>query len=411
MTEPWLIGNARIVADDRIIERGWLRIDGGVLVDLGDGDLPKDGDDRRVVDAAGRWVLPGYIDVHVHGGGGASFSDGRAAAVRAARFHGGHGTTSLLAGLSTAPWPAMRSQVAEVADLVEVPRRVASAQVVAGTLRKVMEAGHSARILGSYLEGPFLSAARKGAHDPDLLMVPTESSVAQILSDGGGTVAVATVAPEIRNGLAAIEWLTASGVRVSLGHTDADGDAFAAGLSVGGSCLTHTFNGMRPPTHRDPAVLEPLADGQVAAEVICDGLHVHPVLVRALRRLIGPDRLILITDAVAWAGRPGGLYRSEGRAVEVRDGRVLLAGTDTLAGSCLTMEAAVQNYVTYTGADPVEVAKVSSTNAAVRLGLDDIIGRIRPGHMADLVVLDDGFAVDGVLRGGHWLRPPAAKES
>jgi len=240
-------------------------------------------------------------------------------------------------------------------------------------------------------------------------MVPTESAVAEILGHGRGTVAVATVAPDVQNGLAAIEWFTAAGVRVSLGHTDANGEMFAAGLSVGGSCLTHTFNGMRPPTHRDPAVFEPLVDSDVMAELICDGLHVHQAFVRALRRLIGADRLILITDAVAWAGRPDGLYRSEGRAVEVRDGRVLLAGTDTLAGSCLTMETAVRNYASYTGAGPVELARVSSTNAAVRLGLDDRIGRIRPGHTADLVVLDGGFAVNGVMRSGHWLRPLDAR--
>src|SRR4051794_28036028 len=178
--------------------------------------------------------MPGYVDVHVHGGGGDDFGDGPAAARRAARFHGLHGTTSLLAGLSTAGWERMCSQVAELAAEAEDPR---SQEKPSDDVR-----GHAgARIVGTFLEGPFLSVARKGAHQPDLLRVPSEQDVSHILRSGQGSVSVVTVAPEIDHGLDAVGWLTAAGVRVSLGHSDADGEQFAAGIAAGGSCLTHTF--------------------------------------------------------------------------------------------------------------------------------------------------------------------------
>lgn len=397
MPDSRIIHNARVVHDDDILEKGWVLVVDGRIADIGDDQPPSGRPDTPAVDAGGRLLLPGYVDVHVHGGDGASFGDGAAGALHAARFHGRHGTTSLLAGLSTAGWGQMCAQAATLAGV-----RTAPGSADPSGPADPDTAG--ARILGTYLEGPFLSTTRKGAHDPDLLLLPTESRVTEILDSGGGSIATVTIAPEITDGLPAIGWFTAAGVRVSLGHSDADGDEFAAGVEAGGTCLTHTFNGMRPPTHRDPAVLALLTDSDIAAELICDGLHVHPVVVRMVRRLVGTNRLVLITDSVAWAGRPDGVYREDGRPVEVRGGRVWLQGTDTLAGSCLTMEQAVRNYAAYTGAGPVELARVSSTNAAARLGLDDQLGRIRAGYLADLVLLDPDLHVSAVMRDGRWIR-------
>lgn len=398
MTASFVITNARVVADDEVLDGGWIVVENGKIDDIGSGRPPERGDEVPVVDVGRRWVLPGYIDVHVHGGDGGGFGHGAEEARRAARFHAEHGTTSLLAGLSTTTWPQLCSQVSELAGVADP----------IGTDRKLGEPSGEphpvgARILGTFLEGPFLSVPRRGAHNPDLLRTPTKADLDEIVALGRGSVTVVTIAPEIQNGLDAIGWLTAAGVRVSLGHTDADGGQFIAGAVAGGSCLTHTFNGMRPPTHRDPAVLAALTDLEIAAELICDGLHVDPVVVRAARHLVGPDRLVLITDAVEWAGMPDGVHRTDDRNVEVKAGRVCIQGTDTLAGSCLTMQDAVRNFASYTGADHVELAKVSSTNAAKRLGLDDRIGRIRAGHVADLVVLEPNLSVAAVMRSGSWV--------
>jgi N-acetylglucosamine-6-phosphate deacetylase len=383
-----LIRNARVVLDDQVLDDGWVLIQDGVIAQVGSGVPPTQLPAAYVVDIDRCHLMPGFIDVHVHGGGGFGFDTGPDDALRAAAFHARHGTTSLLAGLSTAPWADICTNVAALADL---PSRD-------------LDESQAARILGTYLEGPFISVTRKGAHDPALIRVPEKSDVAEIVSRGRGSVKVATVAPEVPNGMAAIGWFTSAGVAVSIGHTDATGDMFDAAATAGGTCLTHTFNGMRPPTHRDPAVFQAITSRRVNCEVICDGLHVHPVYIRMLRELVGADRPVLVTDAVSWAGQPDGSYRSEGRAVEVRAGRVWLSGTDTLAGSCLTMGDAVRNYAEFTGAGPVELAKVSATNAAARLGLDHRLGRIRPGFPADLVALGPDHSVRAVMRGGKWLR-------
>lgn len=389
MPQRSMIRNARIIADDDVLDDGWLLIEDGLILGLGVGSPPGQDDlPTNVTDLEGNWLMPGFIDLHVHGGGGFSFSEGPESAVRVAEFHARHGTTSLLAGLSTAPWGEMLASVGALAVLPD----------------KDLRGSAGARILGTYLEGPFISTIRKGAHEQTLIRAPDEVEIAEILGEGDGSVRVVTVAPEVPHGLDAIGWLTAAGVAASIGHTDATGDIFEAAVDAGGTCLTHTFNGMRPTTHRDPGVFQVLTKPGVRCELVCDGLHVHQVYVRALRQLVGVDQLVLITDAVAWAGQPDGTYHEGGRSVEVLGGRVLLTGTDTLAGSCLTMEDAVRNYADFTGADPVELARVSSTNAAARLGADDGLGRIRAGFVADLVVLGADLSVRAVMRGGEWIR-------
>jgi N-acetylglucosamine-6-phosphate deacetylase len=165
---------------------------------------------------------------------------------------------------------------------------------------------------------------------------------------------------------------------------------------------------MRPSAHREPGPLQAVVDSQLACELICDGIHVHPAFVRLLRRLAGPGRVVLITDAVAWAGLPDGEHRSGRRHVEVRDGRVVLAGTETLAGSTLTMASAVKRYWEMTGAGLLEIAAASSGNAARLLGEDRRIGRLASGYPADLVLLDVSMDCVGVMASGRWVRAPGA---
>ena len=262
------------------------------------------------------------------------------------------------------------------------------------------------RLLGIHLEGPFISAIRKGAHDPGLIRPPDPAELAALQEASAGRLRLLTAAPELAGFGELAAAATAAGVLITAGHTDARGPEFLRAIAAGTRSLTHTFNGMRPVTHRDPGVLEPIVDSDVFCELICDGVHVSPVFVRLLRLLAGRDRLILITDAVAWAGLPEGEYRSGNRHVEIRDRGVRLAGTDTLAGSTLTMGEAVARYARYTGAGLEELARVASTNAARLLGEDHRIGRIRPGHNADLVVVDATRAPAGVMRAGRWIRRP-----
>lgn len=387
-TAEELIIHADVVTDGEVVRDGWVLVDEGTIVDFGT-SASRPPAARTVTDAAGASVLPGFVDIHVHGGGGHSFGGGRASDVAAAEFHAMWGTTALLTTLST------RTPAETLARVREL-----------GTLPEVLE--HGGRVLGIHLEGPYISLVRKGAHDPDLVRPPDTAELASLVGAGGGRVRLITAAPELPGFGDLARVAASSGVLIAAGHTDADGPQFLGAIAGGARSLTHTFNGMRPVSHRLPAVLEAIVDSPVFCELICDGVHVHPTFVRMLRALAGPERVVLVTDAVAWAGHPDGQYQSQGREVDVRDGGVYLRGTSTLAGSTLTMAEAARRYARYTGAGLVEIAAVTSTNAARVLGEDHRVGRIRRGHLADLVVLDQELHCIGVMSNGRWARPLGA---
>jgi N-acetylglucosamine-6-phosphate deacetylase len=381
-----LLVDAHVVAGGALVRDGWILVEDGVIADVGAGDRKPPAVSVRT-SLSQAFVLPGFVDVHVHGGGGDSFDGGPAASLRAAAFHTMAGTTSLLAGLATLPAPVLVDQVRQL-----------------GARPEELEGG--GRLLGVHLEGPFLSPIRKGAHDPSLLRPPDSAELSALCQAAPGRVRLITAAPELTGFAGLVGTALANGVIVSAGHTDADGPQLLGAIAAGVRSLTHTFNAMRPLLHRDPGPLEAIVDSDVYCELICDGIHVHPTLVRMLRRLAGAHRVILVTDAVAWAGVPDGDYRSGHDDVEVRDGRVRLAGTGTLAGSTLTMAEAVRRYARFTGAGVVELATVASTNAARLLGEDHRIGRALPGYQADLVVLDRHLACVGVMSHGRWARAP-----
>ena len=319
----------------------------------------------------------------MHGGGGRSFGADAEANAAVSAFHATGGTTSLLAGITTAPTSVM----------LEGARVLGEARDVEG----------GAEIIGLHLEGPFISVERKGAHNASQIRPPDAKELSSLNLAAHGKVRLVTAAPEVAGFDDLLREATQSNVRIGAGHTDATGEQFLTAIAAGVRSLTHTFNGMRPFNHRSPAVLQAIVDSDVTCEIICDGLHVHPTLVRMLRRLIGPERVVLITDAVAWAGLGDGEYSSGERHVEVVGGRVVLAGTDTLAGSTLTMIEAVRRYMQFTGAGLREAAKVASTNPARLLGEDGRIGEIRVGHQGDLVVLDQQLSCVGVVKRGDWF--------
>jgi N-acetylglucosamine-6-phosphate deacetylase len=381
-----LLVDAITVVDDELVRDAWIAIADGHIQSIGVGrDQPPAAD--RSTSLRGATVLPGFIDVHVHGGAGEAFGSDADANERAAGFHLANGTTALLPTLATTTMPQLLQ--------------------AAGTLGRGDETEpNRPRLLGLHLEGPFISPERKGAHDPALIRPPAGADLTLICEQAHGRVRLVTAAPE-RAGFADLARTAAdTGVRLSAGHTDATGAQLRAAFEAGVESLTHTFNAMRPITARDPGVIAAIVDTTLFCELICDGIHVDPAMVRLLRAAAGRDRVVLVTDASAWAGRPDGDYRTPQRAVEVRSGAVRLAGTDTLAGSTLTMLAAARNYRAFTGADWPELAAVTSGNAARLLGEQHRLGRIRPGYAADLVVLDDRLDCLGVMSAGAWARAP-----
>lgn len=373
-----IVTAAQVVTPARILAPGWLLLDGDRILEVGEGVPPRTAD----ADLGSVTVTPGFVDLHVHGGGGASFDTGTAnAADVVAAAHLTHGTTSMAASLVTDTPDRMADAVRELALLVD-----------------------DGRIAGVHLEGPWLSPRRSGAHQPGALTHPTPAAVDDLLTAGDGAVRMVTLAPELPGGVDAVRRLDDAGVLVAIGHTDATYDEARAAIDAGARLGTHLFNAMRPLHHRDPGPVGALLDAPVDVELIADGVHLHPAVLRTVFAA-KPGRCILVTDAMAAAGGPDGDYRLGPMAIEVRDGVARLAdhsGDGAIAGSTLTMDAAVRFAVHTAGLPLLDVVHAASTAPAAAWGLDDV-GAIEAGRRADLVVLDDRLEVLRVMRAGAWL--------
>jgi N-acetylglucosamine-6-phosphate deacetylase len=347
------------------------------------------------VDLGDRWLIPGLIDTHVHGGGGAQCNTSSADEVAAvAAFHAAHGTTSLLATTVSA-------------DVDELER----------SLRAIGEAG----VLGAHLEGPFLNPRRPGAMDPASFREPSTGVVERLL-DAGARVSMMTIAPELPGALEIIAAVAARGAVVSLGHSEATDEMARSAVRAGARSVTHLFNAMPPLHHREPGLLgAALDDDFLQCELICDGVHVDPVAMRLALRAKGLGGLRLITDAIAAAGMGDGEYRLGDAPVVVRDGRAKLAGTGTgpgdgtaggtIAGSTLTMDAALANAVRWLGVTVEEAVTLASANPAALLGLGDRKGAIAVGYDADLAVLNDDLRACSTMMAGCWVggrEPPTS---
>ncbi|SEB53872.1 N-acetylglucosamine-6-phosphate deacetylase [Nocardioides exalbidus] len=373
-----LLAAAQVVTPARILAPGWLRLDGDRIAEVGEGTPPRTPD----VDLGAATVVPGFIDLHVHGGGGASFDTGTAdAAATVADAHLAHGTTSMAASLVT-----------------DTPQRMADA---VRELALLVEDGHLA---GVHLEGPWLSPQRSGAHQPGSLAAPTPAAIEALLDAGGGAVRMVTLAPELPGGIDAVRQLAERGVVAAIGHTDATYDVSREALDAGARLGTHLFNAMRPLHHREPGPVGALLDSPVDVELIADGVHLHPAVLRTVFAA-KPDQCVLVTDAMAAAGAPDGDYALGPMAIEVRDGVARLAssgGDGAIAGSTLTMDAAVRYAVRTAGLPLLDVVRAASTTPARVWGLADV-GAVEAGRRADLVVLDADLDVLRVMRAGAWV--------
>jgi N-acetylglucosamine-6-phosphate deacetylase len=377
-----LLVNARVVTPDQLLSPGWVRVAGSLIDSVGAGDAPRAA--GPVQDMAGRWLVPGFVDIHVHGGGGASMTDGDAGQIlRAVQFHRRHGTTRTLVSLVTAPLDAMLAGVAAVAELVE---------------------NGAPGIAGCHLEGPFLSRVRRGAQDARSILNPDPNLLDRLLAAGRGSVRMVTVAPELPGALMIIERVVASGAVAAIGHTDATYAETVAGIQAGARVATHLFNGMRPLHHRDPGPVPALLEHPgVVCELIDDGLHLAPALIRLVAMAAGPARMALITDAISAAGMDDGDYDLGPMRVRVAEGRAALLDGERIAGSTLTMDQAFRRFVREAALPIGSAVWAASATPARVLGLNARVGSIAPGREADLVVLDERLDLVAVMAGGTWV--------
>ncbi|MGW2622646.1 N-acetylglucosamine-6-phosphate deacetylase [Micromonospora taraxaci] len=363
--------NGRVVTPTGVIRQGCVEWDGDRITAVAEYPTARDG----------HWILPGFVDMHTHGGGGHTFTTGDADEARAAAdFHLAHGTTTVLASLVSAPFELMRSATEAFTPLVE-----------------------EGVLAGVHFEGPYLSASRCGAQNPEYLRDPSTDELTELIKLGRGAVRMVTLAPERDGALEAIRLLASQRVVAAVGHTDATYEQTQAAVAAGASVGTHLFNGMRPVHHREPGPVVALLDAPtVICELVADGVHLHDGMLTYVAATAGPDRAALITDAMAAAGMADGEYELGGQAVTVTDGVARLARDGAIAGSTLTMDAALRHAVN-AGIPIADAARMVATTPARAIGLGDRVGALQVGLRADLVVLDDDLNVVRVLRGGSWV--------
>jgi N-acetylglucosamine-6-phosphate deacetylase len=369
---------ARIFTGEQFLEGHAVLVEAGVIAAVvPEAEVPADAQ-RHALD--GGLLVPGFVDAQVNGGGGVLFNatpDAESLKMMAAA-HARHGTTAMLPTLITDTPDVMRAAIAAI--------REAIAAKVPG-------------IAGIHLEGPFLSKARKGAHDPNLIRAMTDADIEVILGIGLRTVLM-TVAPETVSP-AYIAKLVAHGIIISLGHTDASYDLGMAAANAGARGITHLYNAMSPLSHRNPGMVGAALDsGTLWGGIIADGHHAHPAaLSLAIRAKRGPARLFLVTDAMPTAGHADDRFTLNGRSVTRHEGRLTLED-GTLAGSDLTMDRALRFAIAHLDVTLDEALRMASLYPAQFLRLDDTHGRIAGGYRADLVHLSDALDVRGVWIGG-----------
>ena len=326
-------------------------------------------------------MVPGFIDLHGHGGGGHQFDDGRDAIAAGLAAHRAHGTTRSVISLVANPLASLRTSLREIADIADADPLV----------------------LGSHLEGPFLAQNRRGAHNGEFLREPAPYEVEELLGAARGTLRQITIAPELPNAMEVIDVLVEAGVTVAIGHTEAPFELAREAFDRGARVVTHVFNAMPGIHHRAPGpVVAAFEDDRVTLELILDGEHVHPD-VAAMVFASAPGRVALVTDAMAAAGSHDGDYTLGSLTVSVRDGIARLRGTPTIAGSTLTQDQALRVAITRSRIAPSIAVEALTLTPARALNLQHRHGLLAAGFAADAVLLDHDWHVTGVWADGQRI--------
>lgn len=354
---------------------------------LGSVDLPRG---VREINARGRTVVPGFVDVHIHGAGGHDVMEGgREQLEIIAATVAAHGTTSMVATTVTASEKETCDSVAGIANFILNTSQYPTREL-------------SAEILGIHFEGPFISPVRRGVHPAKWILPPSPELLAQLLRAARGTAQILTLAPELPGALDLISVARKAGLIVSLGHTDATYEQAQAAIEAGASHAAHVFNAMRPFSHRGTGVIGAvLTSPKVSAELIADGVHVDEAAMRMLVALKTPERVILVSDGISATGMPDGKYQLGMFAVNVSGG-IARSAEGKLAGSTLTLDRALRNMVAL-GVPLASALRMVTANPARQIGLGARKGVLAPGVDADLVFLDDKLEVSGVMTKGAGL--------
>jgi N-acetylglucosamine-6-phosphate deacetylase len=383
MKPTTLIGN--IVLPDRVLEGGSVFVEEEKIAGVFPRGQSPPGEVAVRHDYGASYITPGLIDIHLHGAMGKDVMDGSVEGLRQIASHQARcGVTGFVAATLSAPGSRIQDAVRSV---------------------KAAQAGHlPSEILGIHLEGPFLSLKKRGAHNPEFIRPVDPEAVSAILEVCGGLKTIITIAPEVGDNMRYVRSFRDNGLLVSIGHSDATYELARTGFDQGITQATHLFNAMSGFLPREPGVIGAVLDSDsVTAELIADGIHVHPATLRLAIRQKGADRICLITDSMNAAGLGDGDFSVGGLEVQVRDGQARLKENGALAGSVLTLNRAVRNIIRWTGLPVPQAVRLASLNPARVLGLDGERGSIESGKLADLAVFDRDFNVVATFRRGRKL--------
>jgi len=375
MEEASVIKNGMVITPSKTIEKGVVVFEDGKITAVGQKNRVKVPRNAKVIDASGKIVAPGFVDIHVHGGNGRDIMDASYEAVKGiAKFLASHGTTSFVPTTISAPQ----------SDLLRTVK----------AMKTAMKKGtDGAEVLGTHLEGPYINLEKRGAHDANYIRLSSINEIAEIWEASDQAVKILTLAPELEGAKMLIRKLRELGIVASIGHSNATYTQAVDAIKQGVRHATHMFNRMRGFDPREPGVVGAvLVHDELTAELICDSIHVHPAAMSLLIRVKGSERVVLVTDAIRAAGMPDGEYALGEQRIIVKDGVSRLESGD-FAGSTLTMDRAVRNMMRLVGTPLRTAVKMATINPAVVINVDENKGSLEPGKDADIVIFDDKINV------------------
>jgi N-acetylglucosamine-6-phosphate deacetylase len=377
-----ILQNVQVVHQNRVVPSANVWILDGKITRIDTEDLSSVNEEYELIDGRGHLLVPGMIDVHIHGANGFDMMDGTVESIQeVSRACASSGCTSFLA-------TSVSSTIEELQEMIRSVKCAAGREV-------------GAKIAGIHLEGPYLNPKRKGMQNEKYLRHPNLEEMKMIFQEAGSLIKMVTIAPELPGGMELISFLKEKGVVIAIAHSDATYEEAKQAFTAGASHVTHCFNGMPPIHHRDPGlIVAAFEEKHVSLQAIVDNVHLHPAIIRLMHRLKGPEGMVLITDALQAMGMGDGQYMFGGHHVTVSGGIARL-DDGTLASSTVTMNEALR-YTVETGISLVDAVQMASTTPANILGLKQK-GEISAGFDADLVLLDDEFQVLWTMVGGQIL--------